>query len=270
MTKYVADIEALAKGYDKKRGFRKSELEEIIGYIFQYGPVEDTRWALDVGCGTGRLLVPLSERAKAQFVGVDISLTMLKQAKKKIRELSLTDKCHLVLADGQSVPFRCNVFDFVMVVQTLHYFRNMEVAVDEIGRVTTGDSNVLVISCSHDQIRSTIDVAYFPGLVEIDTARVPDLPVIKDLFNHRGFHLKSTIEVCRRVDASSVQELSMKIREKPYSSYTLFNEEDFQRRLKKFEKNLLKRYGEGDISYLICETMVFFSGKTSNIYISCK
>ena len=91
MTKHVPDVEALATDYDKKRGLKQSELEEMMGYILRYGRVEG--WILDVGCGTGRFTIPLSERADAQFVGLDTSLTMLKRAKEKIHELSLTEKC---------------------------------------------------------------------------------------------------------------------------------------------------------------------------------
>ena len=84
---------------------------------------------LDVGIGTGRFALPLSERG-LQIVGVDISAPMLRQAtRKRLREL--------VRADARKQPFRDQAFDAVLIVHLLHLVDDWIRVVHEIGRVAS-------------------------------------------------------------------------------------------------------------------------------------
>lgn len=82
---------------------------------------------LDVGCGTGRYLVPL-ERAGFDVLGIDISCVALR---------TLCGSYQLVKADLRSLPFSGSSFDAITCFGVLQHFprREREVAVRELFRV---------------------------------------------------------------------------------------------------------------------------------------
>ena len=94
------EYERLARFYDQIH----AELQEDIGFVLtfaarQNGPL------LELGCGTGRLLIPLA-RAGHQVTGVDSSPAMLQRAHRRLEEETATIKARLTLleADMLALP----------------------------------------------------------------------------------------------------------------------------------------------------------------------
>lgn len=73
---------------------------------------------LDVGCGTGGLLLAAASRG-ANPVGVDIALRWLVVARRRFREAGFD--IPLVAADGAVLPFNHGIFDMVTSVETLEH-----------------------------------------------------------------------------------------------------------------------------------------------------
>lgn len=65
---------------------------------------------LDVGCGTGRHLVPLAENG-LKILAIDISREYVMAAKEKLRSKRLLADVNLLLADAQHVPLHKVSFD---------------------------------------------------------------------------------------------------------------------------------------------------------------
>lgn len=65
---------------------------------------------LDVGCGTGRLLLPLEQEGFG-LIGVDIDKEFVEAARNKLQNESLDTV--LIVADARRLPFRDSVFDCV-------------------------------------------------------------------------------------------------------------------------------------------------------------
>ena len=65
--------------------------------------------AVDVGCGVGRVLVPLARRSR-ETVGVDVATSMLREAGKNLAEAGVT--AELVLGD-ETLSRLTGTFDFV-------------------------------------------------------------------------------------------------------------------------------------------------------------
>lgn len=68
---------------------------------------------LELGCGTGRITVPVA-RSGAAVVGIDRSLPMLERASRKLRRGQLTRHARLVRGDIRYLPFRRTRFPLVM------------------------------------------------------------------------------------------------------------------------------------------------------------
>jgi len=84
---------------------------------------------LDVGCGTGVLLKRAHSRLR---VGVDLSISMLKIAK---RRLSGAEETLLVLADGCLLPFKDDSFERVACQDVISHLRDPAEMASEMVRV---------------------------------------------------------------------------------------------------------------------------------------
>ncbi len=72
---------------------------------------------LDIGIGTGRLAIPISEKLNVDLIGIDISEKMLQKCRKKVNPLK--NVC-LIVADGLALPFTNNQFNLVFTSHVLH------------------------------------------------------------------------------------------------------------------------------------------------------
>jgi ubiquinone/menaquinone biosynthesis C-methylase UbiE len=182
---------------------------------------------------------------------------MLVQARDKVKEKAIAN-CSLALADGQLLPFKSGIFDFVIMSQVVHFFNDKSRAAREVYRVSRENARLLVITTSHPQLRAQVDLGFFPGMIKRETARIPSVPEIRHLFEGHGFELYNTIEFAATFRAPSVEALVEWVSSKPWSSYLLFDEGEFMRRLKGFKGNLENAFGNGEIAYLVPQTLLFF------------
>lgn len=95
---------------------------------------------LDVGCGTGLLFRHVVAEAQA-VVGVDVSLKLLRQAKKRAQEFR---NIHLVQADADHLPFKSNHFNIVFSFTVLQNMPMPLETLNEIKRNATHDALIVV------------------------------------------------------------------------------------------------------------------------------
>jgi ubiquinone/menaquinone biosynthesis C-methylase UbiE len=99
---------------------------------------------LDVGCGTGRILEPLTTFHPKKLCGMDISKGILKIASKKlkIKDPSLELKC----GDAETeIPWEDSCFDYVLVPGVFHHFFRPFDALREVRRVLKNHGKIIVI-----------------------------------------------------------------------------------------------------------------------------
>lgn len=85
---------------------------------------------LDIGCGTGRLLAHIIERAPdCSPVGLDLALAMLH----KTREQTC-DRALLVQAEAEHLPFQGNSFDQIVSSSTFQWCDSIDLCFSEVYR----------------------------------------------------------------------------------------------------------------------------------------
>jgi len=94
--------------------------------------IQDQDVVLDLGIGEGRLATLLM-KPSIEYVGVDLSLKMVHQAKEK---LSYKNEgfSHLVLADAENLPFRDRSFSKLVCFETTFFIPNQGKLIQEISR----------------------------------------------------------------------------------------------------------------------------------------
>jgi len=89
---------------------------------------------LDVGCGTGRYSLRIA-RPRVEVVALDISLKMLKRLRLKAKKGGVYDRVNVLVADGERLPFRENVFDCLACALAFDHFEDCEGAAGEFSRI---------------------------------------------------------------------------------------------------------------------------------------
>lgn len=99
---------------------------------------------IDIGCGTGRQLLPIARRG-IRAIGLDISEGMLLLARKKLCEEGLESSVNLILGDCEAMPIKSGQFDGCVLNGALHHLKDQPAAVMDAGRVIK--SQGLFFSC---------------------------------------------------------------------------------------------------------------------------
>jgi len=94
---------------------------------------------LDAGCGTGIFTTDILSSG-SQVIGLDISLPMLIQAKKKLKEYPFW----IILADMLNLPFPGSSFDKVVSVTALEFVEDAKDAIGELFRITKRGGCIVV------------------------------------------------------------------------------------------------------------------------------
>lgn len=144
--------------------------------VFQayYGRVHDRILALaphhvasvlDVGCGTGELLVKLAQRwPDAQLVGLDLSEEMLAKAAVK----PFAGDVELIAGSVYDLPLPDASFELVTNTLSSHFYQDLPAAVRELARVTAPGGTVVMASLGNGLAR------HLPGPLGRET-RVGDV-----------------------------------------------------------------------------------------------
>lgn len=92
--------------------------DEVIGVLEDWGVLRLHRDVLEIGCGIGRLMVPLSSRVRS-VVGTDVSSRMISAATRRLKGLLNTS---VQLTTGQDLSaFGSRSIDLVYSVDTFPY-----------------------------------------------------------------------------------------------------------------------------------------------------
>lgn len=109
--------------YDNKHDFVAEYGKGLLEYI----PQNKNQCILDLGCGTGTLIVQLNNLAKT-VIGVDQSESMIKKAQEQYSNIEFR------VCDALELPFE-NQFDVVFSNAVFHWIKNHETLLDYIYKV---------------------------------------------------------------------------------------------------------------------------------------
>jgi ubiquinone/menaquinone biosynthesis C-methylase UbiE len=105
---------------------------------------------LDAGSGTGLLipyllkLINSSKLERFLYIGIDISLNMLKIAKRKLFNINENEKFELILADLEHMPIRDDIFHCIFSITSLQNLNDMEKGIKEIIRSSKINSALFI------------------------------------------------------------------------------------------------------------------------------
>jgi ubiquinone/menaquinone biosynthesis C-methylase UbiE len=159
---------------------------------------------LDVGCGTGRYSLRIAGEG-VEVVALDLSLKMLKRLKLKARNSDAYEKVNVVVADGERLPFRENVFGGLVCALAFDHFVDCEGAAGEFSRVLKGDG-LCVVSVFNGYMLGDFQRRYgFGDKVPFRTEHLAPVLIfevghsageVKEVFRKCGFRVEAVKGCC--------------------------------------------------------------------------
>ncbi len=115
---YYDDI---AEGYEELH--REEQLKKVA-LIRKHVTIQPNELLLDVGCGTGITALGWETNTFA----LDPAIKLLEKAHEK-------DKVKYINAEAENIPFKNNIFDWVISITAIQNFYDLEAGLKEIKRV---------------------------------------------------------------------------------------------------------------------------------------
>ena len=112
---------------------RTSLLNSLVKYIKKYIKKINGKKVLFIGGGIGREIIKLKEYESFFAVNLDINFQLLRIGSNyyKINKI----QCYCILGDGMQLPFKDNVFDIVILYESLHHMDDLVLCLKESFRV---------------------------------------------------------------------------------------------------------------------------------------
>ena len=138
----AGEYDSAAAAYDRRWAAYNRRSLALLRPLVGARPVGSV---LDVGCGTANLALALAEWGGAveRYVGVDVSVGMLVEGRRKLAALRLP--AALVAGDAGVLPLGDAAFDTVVTASALHYWPDVAGALREARRVLRPGGRMLVV-----------------------------------------------------------------------------------------------------------------------------
>jgi ubiquinone/menaquinone biosynthesis C-methylase UbiE len=137
---------------------------------------------LEIGFGNGKYFPELLKiNPEITLTGLDYSQTMCDEATINNAELLKSGKLTLVCGDAAEMPFKNGSFDVILTLNTLYFWKNADVQMEEIRRVLKPNGEMLI------GFRSKHIVEALPFTKEGFTTYTQD--DVRGLFKRHGFEV---------------------------------------------------------------------------------
>jgi SAM-dependent methyltransferase len=189
------------------------------------------RRVLEVGCGTGRFLAALEDRAKAW--GVDPSPEMLEVARGRVPSTGLK------LGSAEELPFKDGWFERAVMWLVVHLVDRPRAFV-ELHRVLSPGGRFAIATFDPVHFDGFWLNALFPSLEAIDRARFPVAEQLETELVAAGF---GDLRLTRLSQESSIDRESAleRIRGKHISTFDLLEDDEYAAGLELAERELPER-----------------------------
>ncbi len=220
----------------KYRDLRTTDLEPVI-FIKKKLRRLSRVVAADVGCGTGRYDLKLFQNLnnRLYLYCVDTSEEMLKQTRAYLIKHQIKD-FETKKALACILPIKDNSLDCVFSFNAIHHF-NLPGFLNEVSRILKGEGYLFIYTRLKGQNERNIWGKYFPMFNKKET-RLYKLSELKKILRKVPELRTVSIEFFKYNRISSIGRLLEQAENHHYSTFFLYNKDEFRESLDGFKQNL--------------------------------
>jgi len=226
----------IASRYRAVRSLDVRAVRRIAKALARLVPAQGERGLrlLDVGTGTGRYLVALSEALRelgvpiARAVGTDQSSAMLK----RFTGLAVT-------ARAEALPYGA-AFDAVLTFNALHHLE-LDRFLAEAGRVLRPEGLLILYTRTPEQNRETIWGKLFPDFAARE-GRLYTAAALRSALERSRMFRSIRVRIAAWWQLTSVPTLLRQARARHYSTFRFYAPREFERALERFRARVRRAY----------------------------
>ncbi len=219
----------LARNYNKKRRIDRGTLHKIISFL---APYVEKGLVLDLGSGSGRILIPITKLfSKTTFIAYDISTNMLRNVYRHKKSDNLANM-EILEGNFNSERWISNLgnrrFDSIILFQSIHFVRNIKSFIKQLCYLIKNNGSVIIATTTHDQFRSLPYCVAFPGAMRLELDRTPNSDVFTKLLLKEKFQLVASKIISIKAKFKSKETLRSWLNQKPFSVLALISNKEFK------------------------------------------
>jgi SAM-dependent methyltransferase len=159
--------------------------ESLSTWGLSYVNIEPEWVILDVGCGGGKTVGRLAEKAcKGKVFGLDHSPDMVKYSMKQNEDLVSENRVEIIEGSVQHMTFPDNFFDLVTAFETYYFWNDFSASLQEIKRVLKPNGEFL---CVNEMVKDGVYEVKHKKLIEQTGVHLISLEEVRQIFSSVGF-----------------------------------------------------------------------------------
>jgi ubiquinone/menaquinone biosynthesis C-methylase UbiE len=140
---------------------------------------------LDVGCGGGKTLSRLAQKAlHGKVFGIDYSADMVAYSRKVNKKLIAENRVEICEGSADKTGFHDDFFDLVTAIETCYFWHSLPDAFQEIKRVLKPDGRLLMVN---EMVKDGAYEVENAEIIEKTQVRIVPLEEIRSILQSVGF-----------------------------------------------------------------------------------
>lgn len=147
--------------------------------------IEPDHMILDVGCGGGKTVSRLAQRAVlGKVFGIDHSAEMVDYSKKVNKKWIAENRVEIIEGLVEKMGFSDNFFDLVTAIETYYFWTSFSAALKEIKRVLKPEGRLLMVN---EMVKDGVYEIKHAKMIEQTQVRLFPLEEIRNILQSVGF-----------------------------------------------------------------------------------
>jgi ubiquinone/menaquinone biosynthesis C-methylase UbiE len=172
----------IAPHYDALRPLSAGDRARLLRVV-ERARLEGEDLAVEVGCGTGRITLPLAGLTRARVIGFDSEEKMLQVGRAKDGE----DRVDWRRGSAYRLPLGDGEAAMVLMVMVVHLLRRRGAAFREVRRILRPGGSLSLWTFTPRHVRDFYLNDYFPSIPVIDLARFAEIRALSRDLTRAGF-----------------------------------------------------------------------------------
>ncbi len=200
-----ADYSKIASSYDVGRPLLEQNSSLWLNLISTHSGISPGARVLDLGCGTGRFTLPMSNQLAYSMTGIDLSPEMLDKAKNKDPD----GKIMWEVGNADDLHYSKASFNMIFMSHLLHHVNNPSIVLVGCNRIIIEGGVVLIRYGAMEQIREDPEHVFFPEVKQIDEVRTPSVGLIERWLTKAGFSNIRSVDVTQKTYETAIDRFQM-------------------------------------------------------------
>ncbi|MEO6795841.1 MAG: methyltransferase domain-containing protein [Candidatus Dormibacter sp.] len=224
----------IAPRYDALRPLSPGDRGRLTDMLADAGIGSDDL-LVDIGCGTGRITLPLAALTPGPVVGVDPEERMLKVARAK----EGSERVDWRRGTAYRLPLAASEARLAVMVMVVHLLRRRGAAFREVRRILEPGGQLSLWTFTPEHVRRFYLNDYFPSIPTIDLPRFAEVPMLERELARAGFG-QVRVEIQAEERVMPLAEVVDRVRGRYISTLTMLPPLEYRLGLQRLEELLAR------------------------------